>query len=183
MTKVPRLGVGKSRLAAEIGRVEAWRINRALQARTLRTAHDSRWMTLLCVTPAREVNIGLPHVWPISIARIAQSKGDLGERMAHAFGARRHVAMIGTDCPGLRRRHIASGFEALKRAPFALGPAEDGGFWLIAARFGVLAARAMAGVRWSTEYAARDVLERLGRENVVLLETLRDVDTAADLRS
>jgi uncharacterized protein len=181
MAKAPRVGVGKTRLAKDVGAVEAWRINRALQAHTLRAARDGRWRTLLCVTPDDAVDWRLPGVWPEDVARAAQGEGDLGARMARALAGRRNVAMIGTDCPQITRAHIASAYRTLRRAPFALGPARDGGFWLIAARDGGAAARAMAGVRWSTEHAARDVIANLGARNVALLDTLTDVDTATDL--
>jgi rSAM/selenodomain-associated transferase 1 len=186
MAKAPRVGFGKSRLAAEIGAAEAWRINRALQTRTLREARDPRWRTLLCVTPDSAVALSLPGVWPrdeAGVVRVPQGRGDLGARMARALKGRRRVAMIGVDCPALTGMHVARAFAALKRAPFALGPASDGGFWLIAARDGSEAARAMEGVRWSTRHAARDVVVRLGARNVAMLETLADVDTAADLRA
>jgi len=181
MAKAPRVGAGKSRLAKDVGEVEAWRINCALQAHTLRVACDVRWRTLLCVTPDEAVDLRLPEVWPDDVERLAQGDGDLGERMARALAPHANVAMIGADCPELAPAHIASAFAALADAPFALGPAVDGGFWLIAARRGSDAAGAMTGVRWSTEFAARDVIANLGDQNVALLATLRDVDTAADL--
>lgn len=180
MAKAPRVGVGKSRLAAELGRTEAWRINRALHTHTMRVARGRRWRTLLAVTPdmaARERH----RVWPDDIERIAQGRGDLGARLARILARKRQVAVIGTDCPGLTRAHIVSAFAALKRKPFALGPAHDGGFWLLAARSGRTAAAAMAEVRWSSAHAAADVLNNLGAANVALLETLHDVDVAADL--
>lgn len=183
MAKAPRLGAGKSRLAGEIGRAEAWSINRTLHAHTLRMARDPRWRVLLCVTPDRDAGLVLPGVWPSHISRMRQGRGDLGARLARALHGRRNIAVIGTDCPALRRSHIASAFAALKRTPFALGPATDGGFWLLAARDGALAAKAMAGVRWSTRHTASDVIAHLGVRNVKLLPTLRDVDVLADLRA
>lgn len=182
MAKAPSLGVGKTRLAAEIGEAEALRINCALQAHTMHAAVDPRWRTLLCVTPDDAVELDLPDVWPSDVERIAQGEGDLGDRLARALAPHRHVAVIGTDCPELTAAHIASAFAALDQAPFALGPAHDGGFWLLAARHGAHAASAMSNVRWSTEHAAADVIRNLGGANVALLATLRDVDVAADLR-
>jgi uncharacterized protein len=183
MAKAPRVGVGKTRLGVDLGRAEAWRINRALQAHTLRAvAHDRRWRTILCVTPDSAVRARI-RVWPETVARVAQGRGDLGERLARALARRRHVAVIGTDCPGMSRSLIARAFAALKRAPFALGPAEDGGFWLLAARSGSRAAQAMAGVRWSSPHAAGDVVRNIPAGHVALLPLLRDIDTAADLRA
>lgn len=181
MAKAPRLGQGKSRLAAELGRVEAWRINRALHTLTLRAAHDPRWRTLLCVTPDSAVATMIPRVWPRKVARVAQGRGDLGARLARAFNGRRRVAVIGTDCPAISRAHIAAAFKALTQTQFAMGRAEDGGFWLLAARDGRAAAQAMTGVRWSTARAADDVLRNLGEASVQMLPTLRDVDVSADL--
>lgn len=182
MAKAPRIGVGKTRLAREVGKVEAWRINRALQARTMRVAMDARWRTLLCVTPDHAVGLDLPGVWPADVERAPQGEGDLGERLARALAPYRRVAVIGTDCPDITPAHIGSAFTALRRAPFALGPAHDGGFWLLAARDGASAARAMAGVRWSSSHAAKDMLRNLRASSVVLLARLRDVDVAADLK-
>ncbi len=183
MAKAPRLGQGKSRLAAELGRVEAWRINRGLHAYTMRAVRGPRWRTLLCVTPDRARALRLPGIWPSDIPRISQGGGDLGTRLARALRGRRMVAVIGTDCPEITRAYLAAAFSALKRRPFALGPARDGGFWLLAARRGSDAASAMAPVRWSTQYAAADVIRNLGARDVALLATLRDIDTAADLRA
>ena len=182
MAKAPRVGVGKSRLAADVGRVEAWRINRALHALTLRVACDPRWRTLLCVTPDAATALDLPSVWPRDLPRHAQGKGDLGARLARALARYRNVAVIGTDCPGLTRAHIAAAFAALKRTPFTLGPARDGGFWLLGARSGAAAARAMGDVRWSTQHAAADVERNLGVGAVTRIAQLADVDVAADRR-
>jgi|CXWL01.1.fsa_nt_gi rSAM/selenodomain-associated transferase 1 len=180
MAKAPRVGVGKQRLARDVGKTEAWRINRTLHAATLRAARDSRWRTLLCVTPDRAVSDAI-NVWPRGVARIAQGGGDLGARLARALASRRNVAVVGTDCPQLSRAHILSAFAALNRASFALGPTPDGGFWVLAARDGRAAACAMASVRWSSAYAASDVLHNLAHARVAILETLNDVDVAADL--
>jgi hypothetical protein len=179
MLRAPGVGRGKSRLAAGVGRAEAWRIQRLLQARTLRIAHDRRWRTILCVTPDSAVRAPISG-WPARMERIVQGPGDLGARLSRALRGRKDVAVIGTDCPQLTRGHIAEAFAALKRAAFAIGPCTDGGFWILAARDGDAAAGAMAGVRWSCAQTLDDVLGRLGALPAELA-TLRDVDTAADL--
>lgn len=183
MAKAPLLGGGKTRLAADVGPVEAWRVNRRLQARTMRVAGDPRWSTILSLAPRAALPLTLPGIWPSWLPRERQQGSDLGARLAHALRPRRWVAVIGTDALGLTRAHIAAAFAALRRAPFAIGPAVDGGFWLFAARSGRDAAAAMAGVRWSTPQAAADVIGNLGGRPVERLATLRDVDTAADLKA
>ncbi|MGE0595687.1 MAG: TIGR04282 family arsenosugar biosynthesis glycosyltransferase [Hyphomonadaceae bacterium] len=179
MAKAPRLGHGKQRLAADIGALEALRINRALHAHTMREARDPRWRTLLCVTPDSAIHARV-DVWPAGVARCGQGAGDLGERMARALSPLRRVAMIGADCPGLRRAHIAQAFRVLRQSRFVLGPSEDGGFWLLAARSGLEAARAMRDVRWSSAHTAADVIANLP-ERPLMLPLLYDIDTAADL--
>lgn len=178
MLRAPGVGRGKSRLAAGVGRAEAWRIQRMLQARTLRIAHDRRWRTILCVTPDNAVRAAIDG-WPRTMMRVAQGPGDLGARLKRALRGRRHVAVIGADSPQVTRAHIASAFAALKRGAFAIGPCTDGGFWILAARDGDAAAAAMTGVRWSSAHTLDDVLGRLGALPIELA-TLRDVDTAAD---
>jgi rSAM/selenodomain-associated transferase 1 len=185
MARAPRVGAGKQRLAASIGRAAAWRINRALQAHTLRVACDPRWRSLLCVTPDCAVSLSLPNVWPARVVRVPQGRGDLGERMARMLGLcrdRECVAIIGVDCPGITRARIASAFRALKRRRFAIGPSPDGGFWLIATRRARLTAGAFRGVRWSTPHALADVTNRLP-EPPAMLAVLRDVDTIEDWRN
>jgi rSAM/selenodomain-associated transferase 1 len=185
MARAPRIGAGKQRLAASIGRAAAWRINRALQAHTLRVACDRRWRSLLCVTPDRAVSLSLPNVWPARVVRVPQGRGDLGQRMARMLGQRRKresVAIIGVDCPGLTRACIASAFRALRHSRFAIGPSPDGGFWIIATREPHRAAQAFHGVRWSTPHALADVTTRLP-ESPALLAVLRDVDTIEDWRN
>jgi glycosyltransferase A (GT-A) superfamily protein (DUF2064 family) len=189
MARAPRLGQGKTRLARDVGRVEALRINRALHAATMRVALDPRWRTILCVTPDRDVNLVLPRVWPISPScgaggvRQVQGAGDLGARLARALAGHRHVAVVGTDCPAITRTHVAAAFRALRRKGFALGLADDGGFWVLAARDGKAAARAMSQVRWSSAHTSADVIAALGVGNVAVLATLRDIDTLTDWRA
>jgi uncharacterized protein len=187
MAKAPRIGAGKQRLARAIGPVEAWRVNRALNALTLRAARDPRWNTMLCVAEQSALRLRLPGIWPGDVPRISQARGELGARLAHALAPHRQVAVIGTDCPGISRAQIAAAFKALRRAPFALGPSEDGGFWIVAARSGRKAARAMREVRWSSESTAQDVMQNLralghaaSQRNIALLPVLYDIDSGAD---
>jgi glycosyltransferase A (GT-A) superfamily protein (DUF2064 family) len=185
MARAPGVGVGKQRLAASIGRVQAWRINRALQAYTLRTVQDLRWRSVLCVTPDSAVSLSLPGVWPRDMARIPQGRGNLGERLSRALGlcrGKEPIAVIATDCLGLTRAHIAAAFHALRRRRFALGPSLDGGFWIFATSHARAAMRATCGVRWSTLHTLEDVRRRLP-EPPAILGRLRDVDTIEDWRA
>ena len=183
MARTPRIGHGKSRLARDVGRVAAWRINRALHAHTFRIARDRRWRLILAVTPDRDTGARLPGVWPDGVMRHRQGHGDLGARMTRVLqrvgGA---VAIIGTDCPDATRADIAAAFAALARAPIAIGAAADGGFWILAARRARDVTKALAGVRWSSPHTRADVEKRL-RCPIAHVRTLSDIDTGEDWRA
>lgn len=182
MARAPGVGFGKQRLAKDVGRVEALRINRALQAKTFKTVRDPRWRLQLRVTPDQAVKHSLPSVWPRDVPRAAQGEGDLGARLARALKPHRCAAVIGTDCPRVTRMHIASAFQALRKNPFAIGPTEDGGFWILAARRGRDGAKLMRGVRWSSQHTLDDLIGRMPAMPAELV-TLRDVDTRDDWRT
>ena len=92
------------------------------------------------------------------------------------------VAIIGADIPGIDRPRIARAFAALGRADAVLGPAPDGGYWLIGLkRTAPPPARLFESVRWSTEHAMADTIATLGTDRIALIDTLRDVDEATDL--
>ena len=182
----PRPGRVKTRLARGIGAIEAtWWFRHASAALIRRMARDRRWRTVLAVTPDAE---GLAsRAWALGLPRIGQGPGDLGRRMTRFL--RREpgtglppapVAIVGADIPGLRPAHVAEAFRLLRRHEAVLGPATDGGYWLIGLRRP--APRDMlAGVRWSTEHAMADTAMRLSGLSVGFAATLMDVDNAADL--
>jgi rSAM/selenodomain-associated transferase 1 len=176
--RAPRLGTVKRRLARDVGDRAALRFYRANLARLLRAlARDRRFRTVLAATPDR-VRVR----WPVRVPRVAQGGGDLGHRMHRACAGRRRVAIVGTDIPELGAHDVAAAFRALGRTQAVFGPAEDGGYWLVALS-PRRPARPFAGVRWSTAHALADTLANFAGYRVALLRTLRDVDTAADLRA
>lgn len=184
-TKAPYLGQAKSRLAAGIGKVHANRLYRAMIARVLRDVTDPRWDTVLYVTPSRDAARTFGGVWPNGMPRIAQPGGSLSPRLAAAFASKRPIAVIGTDCPQIKRRDIALAFKGLKTCPCVFGPADDGGFWLMAMH-GPVPASAFDNVAWSTDTALRDVernIEGRNQKKAAYLRTLIDVDDIDALRT
>jgi rSAM/selenodomain-associated transferase 1 len=182
--RAPRLGVGKRRLAAEVGDLAALRFERAMLDRLRRRlARDRRWRLRLAVTPdsARRRT----RLWPPGVSIDPQGRGDLGVRMLRALGHCRPgpALLVGTDIPALAASHIAAAFRLLGRHDVVFGPAEDGGFWLVGARRPASLAGAFAGVRWSGSQALADVLSNLPRRvSVGLAAQLQDVDDGAALR-
>ena len=173
--RAPAIGVGKTRLARDVGRVEAWRAYRAMGAPLIRTlARDPRWRTVVRMAPDRAR-------WP-GVRSEGQGRGGLGERLARALRAHAHapVAVIGTDTPEVTPDRVWRAFRAT-RAGVVLGPAADGGFWLLALGPAQARRARFPGVRWSTEHTLADTRAALGGR-AVLLETLTDIDDGEALR-
>lgn len=182
LAKEPRPGRVKTRLARDIGAIDAagW-YRRQLRTLISRLGRDPRWQTVLAVSPDCALN---SPVWQPVPRRKAQGRGNLGDRMARALAAEAPQArvLIGGDIPGITPGHIARAFRCLGRHDAVLGPAEDGGYWLIGLGAGVrLPAHAFSGVRWSGPHALTDTIASLAPLRIALTDRLADVDTAADL--
>ena len=179
------MGLAKTRLARGIGKVAAWRTKRRLDAFTCRIARSNKWETLLAVAPEKDLSARFPSVWPSDLSRVGQGQGDLGERMARAlirFG-RAPVCIIGSDLPDLRRADLAAAFQALKRADVVLGPATDGGYWLIGMAPRAARRARLTPVRWSSAQTLSDTLACLPAAwRVLFLRELEDVDDVASLK-
>lgn len=182
MVKEPRPGRVKTRLGRDIGPVPAAWWFRHQSRRLIRRLRDRRWRLVLAVSPDRE---GLAsRVWPPDLGRLPQGRGDLGQRMARLLRAAGPgpVCLIGADIPGVTRRHVGRAFAALGAGRVVLGPATDGGFWLIGVQPGAaLPPGSFSGVRWSTRRALSDTLANLRTTRVTLVDRLADVDCADDL--
>ena len=94
------------------------------------------------------------------------------------------VVIIGADIPGILPRHLEDAFAALGRADVAVGPAPDGGYWLIGlARRRAVPPGLFRDVRWSSPHALEDTLATLPGHRIATVATLRDVDCGDDLRA
>jgi len=181
MVKEPRPGRVKTRLAADIGHIRAaWWFRHQVRA-LLRNVADPRWEVVLAVAPDPAV---ASRAFPAHLARLPQGRGDLGVRMARAMdGHQGPVCVIGADIPGITRGHIARAFAQLGAHDAVFGPAEDGGYWLVGLKHAApLPAGLFDKVRWSTPHALADSVASLKGRRIAYADTLRDVDTAADLR-
>jgi uncharacterized protein len=181
MARAPRLGRVKRRLAAAVGDQAALAFyRRALAALLQRMGRDPRWRCWLYVTPDRAARRG--RFWPRGLARRPQGPGDLGRRMARPLaelppGA---VVIIGSDIPGITRRHIAQAFRRLGGHDAVFGPASDGGYWLIGLRRRPHVPRLFREVRWSSRHALADTLAGFDRRHrLAFLEELEDIDDRA----
>jgi rSAM/selenodomain-associated transferase 1 len=176
--RAPRLGTVKRRLGRDIGERAALRFHTGTLLHLLRDLlRERRFRTVLALTPD-----GARDRLPVRVPRIPQGGGDIGARMHRACRAfqRGNVAIIGCDIPDANAADLRAAFRALGSHDAVFGPAEDGGYWLVA-----LGTRRPAqpfdNARWSTEHALADTLRNFRGRRVRLTRTLRDVDNACDL--
>ena len=184
--KAPRTGTVKTRLASALGVDLATELYRALAEIEIRNtdAPSAVYRRVLYYAPA-DAGAELAAWLPLE-ATAAQHGADLGQRMAAAFdetfarGARR-AAIIGTDVPWLTRGHVTRALDSLDDHDLAVGPARDGGYYLLA--LDRPRPELFEAVAWSTGSVLATTLERaagLGLR-VHRLEPLPDLDTPDDL--
>jgi rSAM/selenodomain-associated transferase 1 len=174
------LGKVKTRLAVGVGEEQALEIYRQLLAKTYLALRD------ISVSITTYFSEFIPEN-PIHSAenKLVQVGQDLGERMKNAFAENfesgmEKVVLIGTDCPSLEGIHLAQAFEALDQSDLVLGPAQDGGYYMIGMK-----GRAdflFEGITWSTELVLSQTLALAAEQGLQtsLLPILEDIDTLED---
>ena len=186
--KQPAPGMVKTRLIPSLGPDGAAELYRILAEDVVRRTRplEGELERLAFFTPkgSRAEMEG----WLPGLAWIAQEGGDLGARMAAAFdaafarGARR-VALIGTDVPGLSLDHVRTALASLEGHDLVLGPAHDGGYYLIGLTRPCPGL--FRGIAWSTASVFAATTERAAALGLAVrvLEPLRDIDTEDDVRA
>ena len=176
---------GKTRLFASLGVPPDPSLLTALLLDTLDGAAAAGVRRVVAVTPASACDAVREIVGDVEV--IAQPEGDLGERMRatmttlFARGAPA-VALIGSDLPHITAETIADTCASVAKDPDALvlGPAADGGYYLIAAQ---RVPDVFSGITWGSTHvlAQTERAAAAGRFHVYHLPTLADVDTAEGL--
>ncbi len=178
--KWPRAGQVKTRLAADIGVSAALNFYRTTTARLIReVGHDPRWDCTIAIAPDTAPNLPLWQGLPL----VGQGGGNLGTRMQSVFDEAPGgpVIIIGSDIPGITKGRIAEGFRQLGRNEVVLGPAHDGGYWLVGQRRRPHILQLFNNVRLSSPHTLGDTLVNVRGRKVALIDTLVDVDRGADL--
>jgi rSAM/selenodomain-associated transferase 1 len=174
-TRIPRLGVGKRRLARRIGDRGALILSRTLLQRLLHRLRPLRGVTrIIAVTPDYHAKFQAPG-W----TTLPQGQGDLGTRMQRAIARFpcRPVVLIGSDIPGITATDLRTALHVLRGHHAVFGPATDGGYWLIG-QSARRPATPFANTRWSSAHALADTTRNFPRRRIKLLRPLTDIDDA-----
>lgn len=176
-TRFPEAGRAKTRLIPALGPDRAAALHRRLTERTLAAVRASGLPFELRVTGAPPSAFA-DWLGPVPIAD--QGEGDLGERLARA-GPPYPTIFIGADAPDLTADLLLAAAAALATCPATIGPAEDGGYWLLGLAQPVDGV--FAGVDWGTAAVFAQSVDRLAASGIVphLLPRLADCDRPEDL--
>jgi len=187
--KYPEPGRVKTRLAAELGDAEAVRVYRAcaemVLAETDSPGGSAGYDVALAFWPPEKINE--MRLWIGPEIKIAPQQGhDLGSRMQHAFavgftGGYEKIIIIGADCPAVTQELISKAFVLLDSQDAVIGPAADGGYYLIGLRHTMSAL--FDKISWGTELVCNQTLAHCRALNITcaLLPELRDIDRIEDL--
>jgi uncharacterized protein len=186
VAKAPVAGLAKTRLAATVGMAAASRAAAAMLADTVEVVAAVDAAPWLCFTPAT-ARRRMRRLAP-GFSLLPQVAGDLGDRLAACLatllqrGAER-VAIVGADTPHVPGAAYAAAFALLDRVDVVLGPATDGGYYLVAAR--AAHPELFVGVPMGTDAVLEVTLRRAAacRLEVGLLAPLRDLDRLEDLEA
>ncbi len=191
--KLPEPGKVKTRLARDLGDEKAAEVYSDI-ARDIvsRVSNSSIYETVIFYDPPEKkkeithwlkdcANTDSEHLLP-------QRGGKLGDRISGAFERifsleNKRAVIIGTDCTDVSAHMIEETFLDLKNFDAVLGPAKDGGYYLLG--LNQFVPELFKDIDWSTDLVLGQTLSRLDRlgYNYKLLETLRDIDNLNDLNS
>lgn len=184
--RYPQPGHAKTRLIPSIGPLRAAELQRRMFAWTLEQADQFTHQADIEVALADGDSADLAKLGLIPFPARPQKGADLGSRMERAFAIARgegfdRTVIIGTDAPDLDTSILTQAFDSLDRCEVVLGPAWDGGYYLIGLRQPI--PELFDSILWGTGSVLNDTLKRAHAMNlsVALLTPLPDIDRAEDL--
>jgi rSAM/selenodomain-associated transferase 2/rSAM/selenodomain-associated transferase 1 len=192
-TRFPEPGKTKTRLIPALGAKGAARLQRQMTEHIMATAATLSNRPGLNIEVYHEGgNSGLMRKWlGPQFSYRPQGPGDLGQRMGRAFeaafqGSKRAAVIVGSDIPDISANIIQQAFEGLQKNDLVLGPARDGGYYLIGMKNTIPAetySRLFNDINWGADKVLSQTLQtaRESRLRFILLESLGDVDRPADL--
>jgi rSAM/selenodomain-associated transferase 1 len=183
-TKNPVLGKVKTRLASSIGNEEALHVHKALVKETLQKIKLHNVDKVVYFSEQIDADtIFSEH----GFRQEVQTEGDLGERMQHAFSKEfengyTSIVIIGTDCPEMDDASISLAFKLLEDKDVVLGPAHDGGYYLLG--LSMMYNELFDAIAWSTSTVFQSTVNRANQLSLSMGLTAKkqDIDTLDDLK-
>lgn len=181
-TRNPELGKCKTRLAAKVGDKTALEIYEFLLAHTVSFTKELEAGKQVFYSEAIWEN----DLWDNHIYQKKLQNGvDLGIRMQNAFldgfsSDFEKIIVIGSDMYDLSKEDIERAFAKLEDHDYVIGPAEDGGYYLLG--MSIFKKELFKNKAWGTETVLSHTLEDLKTENYFLLEAKNDVDIYEDIK-
>jgi len=181
-TRNPELGKCKTRLAKTIGDENALTIYKILLQHTANVVEQLTYDKAVYYS----VKVRDSDLWNNTIYQKYQQQGsDLGYRMQSAFNnsfkaGYEKVLIVGSDLYDLKPQHIQKAFDALDSHDITIGPAEDGGYYLLGMK--TMHPDIFENKNWGTETVREDTLNDLKNQSIFLLEELNDIDLYEDLK-
>lgn len=186
-TRYPEPGKTKTRLIPVLGAEGAAKLQRQMTEQKL--AEAKKLQSINSVSFEIHFTGGnqqLMQNWLGNLTYKQQSEGDIGCRMAAAFqtafeAGMSRVVLIGIDCPDLKVELMVDAFQALNKHDLVLGPAKDGGYYLIGLNY--LISELFIDISWSTEKVleqTKNISQKLELA-IAYLPILSDIDRPEDL--
>jgi rSAM/selenodomain-associated transferase 1 len=186
IAKEPVPGAVKTRLVPALGADGAARVAAAMLADTLAGVAEVGAEPWVCFAPP-EARARMARLAP-GFGLLAQVEGDLGDRLAGCMaallgGGADQVVIVGADTPQVPRTTYEAAFTLLDQLDVVLGPAQDGGYYLVGAK--AVLPELFVGVPMGTDAVLRVTMQRAVRRRlrVGTVPMLRDLDRLEDLRA
>lgn len=183
-TRNPVLGKVKSRLARDIGAEKALEIYKALLLHTNGITRDmkaDKWLYYSGGIPEHDI-------WNSEVFTKKEQIGeDLGAKMERAFregfaAGYDQIVIIGSDMLDLQQVHIEMAFKKLNETDTVLGPAEDGGYYLLGLNQEL--PKLFQNKSWGENTVFKDTLKDLNDDySCSFLEILNDIDVISDIKA
>ena len=182
-TRNPVKGQVKKRLAAKIGDSAALELYKFLLKHTFEVTKELPCDKIVYYSE----EIVPEDMWDNAIFQKKKQRGkDLGERMKNAFSegfseGYSKVVIIGSDLLDLQKEDLKKAFSELNRFDYVIGPAQDGGYYLLGMKS--LNSELFGNKDWGTATILQQTLQDLKNEALTLLKERNDIDTYEDLKA
>ena len=181
-TKNPELGKCKTRLAKTIGDINALKVYKHLLQHTAKVTQEIKAdkEVFYSQEPIQKDDFSSTY-----FSKKTQTGLDLGEKMNNAFqqgflNKYEKVVIIGSDLFDLETTDIEEAFAQLEQSDYVMGPAKDGGYYLLGMK--KFTPEIFQQINWSTSTVLEETLQLLENKKVVLLQEKNDIDTIEDIK-